>query len=238
MLVVTAGNNKYDYKKTILHCEKACKRFGYNMHVYDLGGLGFGEPFDDPRCTSRFRMVVSAAKPELIQGAMTHAAPGEMVAWIDGDATLIAPLDELEADWSFDVGVTVRSKRVNKKTHYINAGVIFVRNTPAGRGFIQQWKDMMPHIADVNPEKKPRGISDQTILEEKVLLPNLDVIPWDAFNTVHTVLGARVKILECEVYNNFGVVDQHTWRAPGRAKVLHFKGHTTKHLDAYAKEFL
>ena len=238
MLVVTAGNDKYDYQKTIRHCSDACGVFGYEMMVYDLGGLGFGEPFDDPRCTSRFRMVVSAVKPELIQGAMARAAPGEMVAWIDGDATLIAPIDELEADWSFDVGVTVRSKRVNKKTHYINAGVIFARNTAAGRWFIQQWKDMMPHIADVNPEQKPRGISDQTILEEHLLLPNIDVVPWDAFNTVHTVLGARVKIFECDVYNNFNVVAPHVWIAPGRAKVLHFKGHAMDDLDAYAKEFL
>jgi hypothetical protein len=238
MLIVTAGNDKYDYQKTIRHCADACEVFGYDMKVYDLGGLGFGELFNDPRGTSKYRVVVSTVKPELIQRGMTHAAPGEMVAWIDGDAPLIAPIDEVEDDLSFDVGVTVRKKRVNRKTHYINAGVIFVRNAAAGQRFIQQWKDTLPSLTDPNPEKKPGGICDQTTLEEKLLLPNIDGPLWDAFNTVHTVLGARVKIFECEVYNNFDVVGRHVWKAPGRAKVLHFKGTKMKWLDKYVEDFL
>jgi hypothetical protein len=94
----------------------------------------------------------------------------------------------------------------------------------------------MPDIP-LDTEQKPRNYSDQTTLEN-VLLSSIDVVPWDAFNTTHMVEGATLKILECEVYNNFDVCERRTWRAPGRAKILHFKGHTMKHLDAYVKEFL
>ncbi len=237
MLVVTAGNTRYDYKKTILHCLEACERFGYKTRVYDLGGLGFGETVSDPRCGSRYRKIVNTMKPELILDAMRFADWNELVAWIDGDATLIAPIDELECD-AFDVGVTVRPKRVNRKTTYINAGVFFVRNNERGRWFVQHWISQLPVVEDVNPAKKPLGSGDQTVLEE-ILLAGIDGrLPWDAFNTTHVVAGARLKILEGDVYNNLRVHTPEVWEAPGRAKILHFRNHTMDSLDAYAKEFL
>ncbi len=238
MLVVTAGNDRYDYKKTILHCTAACGWFGYDMITYDLGGLGFGTPWSDPRCESKYRQVVYSMKPEMILAGMKHASPNELVVWIDGDATLISPIDELEADYSFDVGVTVRPKRVKRKTHYINAGVLFVRNTVAGRWFVNHWNSRLPLIDDVNPEQKPRGGSDQSVLEEELLLPNINVVPWDAFNTVHYACGTRVKFFEGEVYNNLRVHAPETWEPPGRAKILHFRNHTMDRLDDYVAEFL
>ena len=236
MLVVTAGNTMYDYKKTILHCEAACARFGYDTIIYDLGGLGFGRPVSDPRCESRFRSIVYSQKPELILAAMDSATPNELVAWIDGDATLIAPIDELEDD-TFDVGVTVRPKRIRRKTEYINAGVFFVRNNERGRGFIRHWISLIPKTVVPDDQPKPRGITDQGFLEE-MLLSSIDVVPWDAFNTTHTVEGATLKILEGEVYNNLDVHATTTWVPPGRAKILHFRNHTMSNLDPYIAEFL
>ncbi len=236
MLVVTAGNTKYDYKKTILHCQKACQRYGYKMRIYDLGGLGFGHPVDDPRCGSPHRNIVYSMKPELILDAMFHAEPDELVAWIDGDATLIAPIDELETD-TFDVAITVRPKVNRRKTTYLNAGVFFVRNNKSGSGFVRHWISQMPEIPPLYTRQKPKGYMDQVVLED-MILPHIDVIPWDAFNTVHIVEGVSLKILEGEMYNNLRVHAPETWEAPGGAKILHFRNHTMDSLDAYAKEFL
>lgn len=237
MLVVTAGNMKYDYKKTILYCSNMCESFGYEMRIYDLGNLGFGHKVDDLRCASTHRNIVYSMKPELILDAMNYAALNALVAWIDGDATLIAPIDEVETDMSFDVGVTVRPKVDRRKTPYLNAGVFFVRNNERGRNFTHHWIMQMPEIPPLHTRQKPRGYSDQVILEE-IVLSNIDVVPWDAFNTIHTVAGARLKILEGAVYNNLRVHDLKTWEPPGNAKILHFRNHTMDRLDAYAAEFL
>jgi hypothetical protein len=236
MLVVTAGNSRYDYQKTIRHCADACGVFGYEMRVYNLGGLGFGHPVSDPRVKSGHRDIVSYKKPELILDAMDYAAPNELVAWIDGDATLIAPIDELEED-TFDVGVTVRPKRARRKTDYNNAGVFFVRNNERGRAFMQHWISLIPKTVVPDDQPKPVGITDQKFLDE-MMLSSMDVAPWDAFNTTHIVEGATLKILEGEVYNNLDVHTPETWAPPGRAKILHFRNKTMANLDAYIAEFL
>lgn len=236
MLVVTAGNNKYDYQKTIRFCLDKCKKFKYNIIVYDLGGLGFGYPVDDLRCTSPHRNIVYSIKPELILDAMQYAAPTELVAWIDGDATLIAPIDELEAE-TFDIGVTVRPKVNRRKTSYINAGVFFVRNTYNGKQFMKYWISQMPAVPPLHTKHKPKGYSDQEVLED-ILLSSVEVIPWDAFNTTHLVAGASLKILEGDVYNNLSVHEPETREAPGVAKILHFRNHTMARLDKYVEDYL
>ena len=236
MLVVTAGNNKYDYQKTIRFCLDKCKQFNYKTIVYDLGGLGFGYPVNDSRCTSAHRNIVYSMKPELILDAMQYASPTELVAWIDGDATLIAPIDELETD-IFDVGVTVRPKVNRRKTSYINAGVFFVRNTYNGKQFMKYWISQMPAVPPLHTKQKPKGYSDQEVLES-ILLSSVEVIPWDAFNTTHSVAGANLKILEGDIYNNLRVHEPETREAPGIAKILHFRNHTMDRLDKYAEDYL
>ena len=237
MLIVTAGSNNYPFHITIRYNEQKCKEFGYAFQVYDTGGLGFGTPVDDPRCESRFRRVKSAMKPELILDALTHTKE-PLVVWIDGDATLIKPIDELLQDDSFDVGLTVRLKSSVKKTHYINAGVVMIKNNERGKQFVQSWIDAMPPVPPINTAVKPPNYSDQQTLEEKLLLPNITVVPWDAFLSVHTICGARVKLFDCERYNNFWIWNGEHYRAPGETKVLHFKGHKMHRILSYDKEFL
>ena len=236
MLVVTAGNNKYDYQKTIRFCLNQCEKFNYKTLVYDLGGLGFGYPVEDVRLTSPHRNIIYSLKPNLILEAMSYAMPGELIAWVDGDATLIAPINELEAD-TFDVGVTVRPKVNKRKTSYINAGVFFVRNTKNGILFMEHWISQMPPVPPLDTKEKPKGYSDQEVLES-ILLSHINVVPWDAFNTTHSVAGAQLKILEGAIYNNLSVHEPETRRAPGVVKILHFRNHTMDRLDEYIKDYL
>lgn len=236
MLIVTAGSGDYNYWKTIKYNEDKCKEFGYSIKTYDLGGLGFGTSVEDPRCKSKFRRVKSAMKPELLLDAVCGTTEDDVV-WIDGDATLIRPIDEIAEDDSFDIGLTVRPKRVNKKTHYINAGVIFVKNRIESKLFLQDWIHAMPPIPNLNTDVKPSNYSDQQVLEETLLLPNIDVVPWDAFMTVHDVHGARVKFFECAEYNDFGSCEY--MRPPAvDTKIIHFKGYLMDRITEYVERFL
>jgi hypothetical protein len=236
MLVVTAGSDKYDYATTMRYCEGECEKRGYGFRAYDLGGLGFGIEYDDVRCTSTFRRVKSAMKPELILDTLYNT--DDDVAWIDGDATIIDDIHEV-FDSSFDVGITVRPKRQNKKTHYINAGVLFFKNNIESRLFLEDWIDAMGPVPDFHKMTvRPEGYSDQTILEEKILLPNIQGALWDQFGSVHTVHGARVKILECETYNNYWLWRQAHYGPPNGTRVLHFKAHKMNRILSYAKDFL
>lgn len=224
MLVVTAGSHHKTYAKTIKFCEARCKEFGYKFKAYDLGGLGFGTPVEDARLASRHRTLRYAIKPELILDAMCNTQE-EFVAWIDGDATLIGRIDELEADDSWDVGVTVRPPRKRKKSNYINAGVMFFKNCIESKLFLQDW------IAAMGPppleaEKDPgAAYCDQVILEEQILMPSIRTPLWDIIGETHTIHGARVKLFDCTQYNNY-------WFHRGKdrmeyspdTKILHFKG--------------
>lgn len=235
MLVVTAGSGNYDFATTIKHTEKECARRGYDFRTYDLGGLGFGIQPNDPRVDSKFRRVKSAMKPELILNAM-YEQPRENIVWIDGDAALISDIHEVFWEENYDVGITVRPPRKNKKTHYINAGVLFFRAGIESRLFVEDWANAMPPMPRLDTEFKPKNYSDQQTLEEQLLLPNIEGPLWDQIGSIHTVHGARVKLLPCATYNNFWCMKAPV-QPPNGSKIIHFKGHRTHRLPSYLERF-
>ena len=234
MRIVTAGSSHYAYHKTINLTVANAKRFGYDVTVYDLGGLGFGEVVDDRRCFSPIRQPKFSLKPELAHRASIHY--GGTVAWIDGDAVLIRSIDDIDQDNSFDIGVTVRPKANKKKTHYINAGVFFVKFNSRARSFMSHWIDsILPAPEDLTI--KHQGFCDQETLEEKILLPAIQKPLWDHIGKVFDVHGARVKLFDCARYNNFWLHEQ--WLPPEKnTKILHFKNHQMKKLGPYVEAFL
>ena len=236
MLIVTAGSWNYDYWKTIRYTEAKCKEFGYSIRVYDMGGLGFGIPVKDPRLEFKFRTLKATVKPKVILDALNNTTES-FVVWIDGDAALIKPIDEVELDTSFDVGLTVRPKSNHRTTQYINTGVVFIKNNENGKRFVEKWIEAIPPVPEIAKTEKPKAYYEQLFLEEKVLLPNIEVIPWDAFLTVHMIDGIRVKFFECTRYNNF--MSPGHWVPPGaETKILHFKNHDMDRLDEYVGKFL
>ena len=168
-ILVTAGD--WRYKTFIEQSVTAARKFGYEISVYDLGRLGFGIPFTiadanfkrfgyygdampgtDDKNPLRWR-TRALFKPALVRHAIT-ANPGRFVVWMDGDAMLNAPIDEIATD-DYDVGVTVR--RITETWRYPNAanhafvhaakfqvgelhaGVMFFAPTPAAGTFIEEW---------------------------------------------------------------------------------------------------
>ena len=233
MLIVTAGSDHRRYEVTIRFCEERCKAYGYKFKVYDLGGSGFGTPVSHDKLSSNLKGVRNTVKPTLILDAMNNTDE-EFVAWIDGDATLIKRIDEIAADSSFDVGITVRAKRNIKKTHYINSGVLFFRNNAASRQLLQMWIDKMgpaPSETDVHA----KAYCDQRPLEEGVLLPSIKVPLWDIFGTVNDVNGVRVKVFECTQYNNVLCIKREPDH-DSSVKIIHFKGKLGK--PYLSKEYL
>ena len=251
MLIVTAGSHHKDYDVTIKYCKKRCEQYGYKIKIYDLGSLGFGIPVDDPRLSTKYFTTRCAIKPELIRESVNETDE-DFIAWIDGDATLIGRIDELEADTSFDIGITVRPKREFKKTHYMNAGVMFFKNNQRAKTFIDEWIAAFPPWPpiDATTKKLIRHYSDQNVIEENILLPNITVPFWDNYNAVYTVHGARVKLFEGAIYNNWAAVSRKPFYDPS-IKIIHYKGRrrtpskasafegqSMTHFEAYQKRFL
>ncbi|MCI0558388.1 MAG: hypothetical protein MN733_07820 [Nitrososphaera sp.] len=232
MRIVTAGSNHYAYHKTINVTVANAKKFGYDVQVYDLGGLGFGEKVNDRRCESPIRQPKFSLKPELVYRNIVEGT----TAWVDGDAVLIKPIDDIDRDDSFDIGLTVRPKARVKKTHYINAGVFFVKGNSDADTFMEYWIDnILPAPEDLTV--KHQGFCDQETLEDKILMPVIQKPLWDHIGKVFMVHGARVKLFPCATYNNFWVWDEKRSPDPDTA-ILHFKGHSFRQFSRYAEEFL
>lgn len=107
----------------------------HKLYTFDLGGLGTGVrfPVHSVRRLSGLYTPHSPFKPEIIRYASEMLVPdGSLFGWLDADTRLIRPVPELE-DIPFDIAITWDGK-------YINAGVIFFRNTPQTRAFVQDWQ--------------------------------------------------------------------------------------------------
>jgi hypothetical protein len=228
VLIVTAGSRHRRFELTICFCEEMCKEYGYQFKAYDLGGLGFGIPVNDLRLSSKHRVLRYSIKPKLILDTLNNTDE-ELVVWVDGDATLVGRIDEIDVDASFDVGVTVRPKRAIKKTSYINAGVLFFKNNAASKKLLQEWiMAMGPPPLDTTDPLIKVWYDDQTNLEEKILLPFIGDPLWDIIGTVHNVFGdIRVKLFDCTVYNNFMCVTENP-QYDSSIKILHFRGTMAK----------
>jgi len=213
--IVTAGD--FNYRDIMQVSQERALRFGYEMIVYDLGGVGFGREFAvDGDSFSRFGMPFPSClhKPKVVKDCLGGLPEGAHLLYLDADAVLNAPIDG--AFGGFDVGVTLRRQGWVGKgpcprfTGYIQAGVLFFVNNRETRGFVDRWDEATAQYK-----------CDQRALNE-MIDPHTD---WRSYDVVVEADGVRVKIFRTDEYNFFYFGEGYS----DKNKVLHFKAEHRKH---------
>lgn len=206
--VVIAGDG--NYAKYIEHAKRTAEELEHPTLVYDLGGLGFGQPFHGSVSNTPLQTI--PCKPSILLNALDKIAPDAYLCWLDADALMLDRIDEIAYHGHFDIGVTIRKKPADDdRVSWINAGVVFVKNTSAAKEFINHW---------IDEATKLNG--DQWALNN---LCNLDesnrITPAIRF-------GATIKTFPCKVYNNFTFKGNQP-----EAKIKHYKS-KYRHLYPYS----
>jgi len=194
--VVIAGDKNFE--EYVLKSADYARRVGYDPVIYDLGGLGYGTPFE-----GRVSPQVGAkipSKPGIIMETLKIVDEGDYVVWIDADALIEDRIDEIMFD--YDIGVTVRQPKQKENSLPINAGIVFVRKTPAAIKFVEEWIKLCE-----------TGVSDQQELNKLCQVTTKDT------NTTVVRNNTSIHVFECRVYNNFYFAK----KATPHAKIKHYK---------------
>ena len=204
ILVITAANKKLKNMCDVLVRSLVDLRQKY--HVYDLGELGYGEPFVGEVYEDAGRKIPS--KPFMVKDALSKVNAGEYVVWMDADTILWQSLHGIQDRGSYDIGVTVRGvKFFNDQP--INAGVMFFRKTESTLKFVDIWCQRMNKI-----DGTKQGRSDQREMNY-FLRGNL---PTNWTNEIVTIQNTRFKLFDCKIYNNW------RFKKPQlHAKITHYK---------------
>jgi hypothetical protein len=180
---------------------------GYPVTVFDLGGLGFGEPLPTERGDLKKQSFIPCVfKPRAIRRALEITKEPYLI-WLDADAFLQDKIDEIFTD-DYDVGVTERDPREvkkyanNPKVGSINSGVIFFRRSRRLLDFVNRWQ-----LRAIAHNLEQQGLNE----------------------LVNTGLpGIRIKKFPCRIYNNYYFDSQN--KHP--VKVIHYKGGRQRRIDA------
>lgn len=179
--VITAADA--NFKEFVEKCANSSIDFGYKTTVYDLGGLGFGKPFDGRVSDSIGAKIPS--KPSIIYDAMNNTPENDYVVWLDADVLMWGEIEDIKLN--YDIGVTVRKPKTEENDLPINAGVVFVRNTNRSRRFVEKWIKLCENAksdqVELNKlcEVKCSDI-DSTVIRQDV---NVHVFPCDVFNNFY-----------------------------------------------------
>jgi hypothetical protein len=205
--VVIAGDQ--NYARYIEHAKRTAEALNYPTLVYDLGGLGFGQKFKGP--VSNIPLQTIPCKPAILLDALDKIKPNAYLCWLDADALMLDRIDEIAYQGHFDIGVTIRKKPADdERVSWINAGIVFVKNTPNAREFIKHW---------IEEATKLNG--DQWALNNLCRLDESNRI------TSAVRFGATIKTFPCGVYNNFTFKGDQP-----QAKIRHYKS-KYRHLYPY-----
>ena len=194
--IVSAADE--NFKEMVKMTELSSNLLRYKTFIYDLGNLGYGTPFE-ARISQKAGAKIPS-KPLIIQDALQKVNVNDMVLWLDADAIIWDRVDEVYSN-NFDIAVTVRKKKDKENSLPINAGVVFVKKTSNTDILMDKW------ITACNT-----GISDQVELNRL-----LNVVSNDIGNVV-VRNNLRIKVLPCDIYNNF-----YFKKNQNHAKIIHYK---------------
>jgi hypothetical protein len=194
--VVIAGDKNFE--AYVKKGKETTEALGYEVLVYDLGGLCYGTAFD-----GRVSDAVNAkipCKPHIILDALNSIDDNEYLVWLDADALIMDQIDEIQED--YDIGVTVRQPKAVENMLPINAGIVFVKKTDSAIRFVKEWIKL----------------SDNDISDQPPLNKLASVVCADIGSTVDRN-GIKIKVYPCVTYNNFYFAKKDR---PG-IKIKHYK---------------
>lgn len=152
MLIVSSADKRFSNFANKL--KRQCEKLKYNLKMYDLGGLNFGEPArisNDCFVKNGYYKIMNSKngwcsralhKPEIIKRTEFK----DFLVYMDSDAFPVNKFDEIK-NYDFDIGVTERNEdEKSKELGRINAGVMFFRNTKNTYEFLQEWSYLTQEI--------------------------------------------------------------------------------------------
>lgn len=189
MKIITAADKGFE--SHFLKMLESVKKLNYDIDVYDLGDLNYGEKYLASVSSKSYKK--NPNKPQYILKKLKEIKPNELLVWMDADTVLVDRIDELEKDFDFDIGVTVRrEKKKDVQAGRINSGIIFFRNNKNTLLFFEEWNQKTQELE-----------GDQ----------------W-ALNVIYEEKSKPFVIKEfpCEIYNNY-----YFDETSKKAKILHYK---------------
>jgi hypothetical protein len=232
-LVTHHTQNNYNYASIAIQSQQRyAERHGYG-HVAFFGRIS-GDLFVDPSRGDLSNLWGGglywqklAAVQQVLQDGIRHdeatRARCQWVMWLDSDAVitnetvslskLVAKYASRSASRAGEDADIILSK---EDDHPINAGVFFVRNTAAGRGFIDALLALYPLYKDNNlPEQAAMGTLAYT------------AEPWPSIRAVQGVgayVHPKVAIAEQRAFNSFQGVGR-TFSIHGQWQPCDFVAH-------------
>jgi hypothetical protein len=137
MIIITAADK--NFKTYFINLIKSVNKLNYNIHVYDLGGLDYGEKYDGNVNISNIPFQKIPIKPDCIFKKIVCIKENELLVWMDSDTVLLDKIDEID-NMDFDIGITIRKEKTYlKQEGRTNAGVLFFRKNERTINFINLW---------------------------------------------------------------------------------------------------
>jgi hypothetical protein len=250
MHIVTAANSNLNYPALLDNCVKSARALGYKVLVYDLGGLGKGDP--KFKQTDLNPILACWQKPRVMLDALNKVPKDALLVWVDADVIFLRTIDEMDSE-DYDVGLLVRDgfrlryeapgrhgeyrqkKATSQFRQKLNTGTMFVYNNPEGRRFLRDWVGCFP-------AKPPRGRrslwkhGDQKYLNDMLIEYWSQQFYYDEIGTKleDTTLQYHdtvIKFVRTHDYSNYemGVVEEGVGvKLPESVKLLHHKGETIR----------
>ena len=199
MKITTVIAGDLNFKKYVDKAVAHSRKVGYEPVVYDLGGLGYGIPYEGSRVSTKIGAKIPS-KPGMIMETLKKIEENDYVVWIDADALIFDRIDEIMFD--YDIGVTVRQPKQKENTMPINAGIVFVKKRQQALEFVNQWIELCK-----------TGVSDQQELNKLCRVTTAD--------TDNTVIRnqTRIHVFKCAIYNNVYFAKKDV----PHAKIKHYK---------------
>ena len=191
--IVTAHDGARQYTAMAEVAKRYAERCGYEYSIENITDIVDGTTYE---------------KPALITKYMTK----EWSVWMDADAMMLRPIDELfEGD--FDVAIPTQQKKPRGDRHgfYLNASFIAAHNTEAAGDFLADWSANQHQLCD----QKNLNI---------LLGPWLDDTIFGKHGEVVDMGGLMVRVLDPDVYAHTASLHTRTWPTPEHVRIIHFIG--------------